>query len=85
MDNLFKKIRSPEYELHSLDLLMDSDLPFELVLASTGEPESFFVSADIMPSDMVGVYEAVEKANPGFAAMAARLAKAGQQAKLTNQ
>ncbi len=73
VDNLFKKIRSDDYELHNLDLLIDSDLPFDLVLASTGEPEESFVSASVMPSDLVDVYKAVEKANPGFAAMAARL------------
>ncbi len=71
--SLFEKIRQGRFEMHSIDMLMDFNIPFEVVLTSTGKSEDFFINKNVTPTALVSVYEAVTKANPGFAAMAARL------------
>lgn len=56
---------------HVLDLLMDSSMPFELVIKCVPElTEADLCSGDVAFSDLAPLYHAVEEVNPFFMRMA---------------
>ena len=59
---------------HVLDALMDSSLPFELVLKCVPElSEADLCEGDVSPSQLAPLYAAVEEVNPFFMRMAAKV------------
>jgi hypothetical protein len=62
------------YQPHVLDLLMQQDLPVQVVLISTGCSEEQLMAA--APSALDPLYDAVVNVNPSLAALTERLRNA---------